>query len=204
MSILVNTAKVSGTGNQVTQIIQVGAGSQRQELKLSLGFIKLAAGHDHGLPRLLKWNGRISPLLGRDTMLAQLRAWLADPQGDPVQIISGPGGVGKTRLAAEFAQELRGLAPPAAKRWRDIFKPKTPQPTHWKAGFVALDDLGESLALYGDEAALCILDYPEERTASLRRWIDALAAMPGGQRKLRVLFVTRAAETVKQAFGACH
>ncbi|MFA7241876.1 MAG: tetratricopeptide repeat protein [Sulfuricellaceae bacterium] len=204
MNILFNSAKTGGTGNQVTQIIQVGAGSQQQELKLSLGFIKLDAGHDHGLPRLLKWNGRISPLLGRDAELVQLRAWLADPQGDPVQIVSGPGGVGKTRLAAEFAQELRDLAPPATKSRWDFFKPKTPQPTHWKAGFVALDDLGESLALHGDEAALCILDYPEERTASLRRWIDALAALPSGQRKLRVLFVTRSAETVKQAFGACH
>jgi predicted ATPase/DNA-binding XRE family transcriptional regulator len=44
-------------------------------------------------------------LLGRDAELQELRAWLADPAARLVTL-TGPGGVGKTRLALEIARAI--------------------------------------------------------------------------------------------------
>ncbi|MCC6705206.1 MAG: AAA family ATPase, partial [Thermomicrobiales bacterium] len=57
-------------------------------------------GSPYGLP-----NPR-TPLVGRDQELASLLARIADP-GAPLVTITGPGGVGKTRLAVQAARESR-------------------------------------------------------------------------------------------------
>src|SRR6186713_1551025 len=44
-------------------------------------------------------------LLGRDTELQALRSWLADPTARLITL-TGPGGVGKTRLALELARSI--------------------------------------------------------------------------------------------------
>lgn len=122
MSATHNSASVVGIGNTVIQTIG-GPGAQ---LDLTLAFEELHPGQPHSLAHLLKWNGRISPLHGRDGELAQLRAWLADPHAGPVQVISGPGGAGKTRLAAEFARELCETAPPEPQGWLDKLRSRPP------------------------------------------------------------------------------
>jgi predicted ATPase/DNA-binding XRE family transcriptional regulator len=47
----------------------------------------------------------LTVLLGRDTDLEMLRRWFADPAARLITLI-GPGGVGKTRLALEFARAI--------------------------------------------------------------------------------------------------
>ena len=47
----------------------------------------------------------LTALLGRETDVQRLRQWLADPAGRLITLV-GPGGVGKTRLALEFARAI--------------------------------------------------------------------------------------------------
>src|SRR6186997_145302 len=47
----------------------------------------------------------MTPLLGRDTEVQTLREWLTDPVARLITL-TGPGGVGKTRLAMEIARAI--------------------------------------------------------------------------------------------------
>jgi hypothetical protein len=64
---------------------------------------------------LLKARNRIVSLEGRDTELKAYRAWTNDPNPWDVQLITGAGGTGKTRLMLEFCTELK------AKGWNAGF-----------------------------------------------------------------------------------
>src|SRR5690606_32434600 len=48
----------------------------------------------------------VVPFVGRERELAELLAWCADPQAGRLRLLTGPGGVGKSRLAAELAARL--------------------------------------------------------------------------------------------------
>jgi hypothetical protein len=53
---------------------------------------------------LLRWT---SQLIGRDRGKQDLLSWATTGRGLRIRLLSGPGGAGKTRLAAELAQSLR-------------------------------------------------------------------------------------------------
>ncbi|MGC5664853.1 hypothetical protein ACN261_31175 [Micromonospora sp. WMMD723] len=64
------------------------------------------------LPASVAWllhPGReVVDFLGRGWVLRQLESWAADPDAVAVRLLTGAGGVGKTRLAREFAGRLPG------------------------------------------------------------------------------------------------
>jgi tetratricopeptide (TPR) repeat protein len=117
---------------------------------------------------LLSWHTRISEFTGRDQELVELLSWVKSSQRISIKFIIGPGGVGKSRLAAEFADIL--------------IKEK------WAAGFVDLRK-PQTFGLQ-PEGTLLIVDYPEEYQPAVRELFQDLAGLQIVGR-LRVLFLTR-------------
>ena len=120
----------------------------------------------------LKWNNRLSRLAGRDAEMAALVEWANDD--DPrvkVHLLNGPGGVGKTRLAADFAE--------------DRFSKK------WSAGFLPWD-INAATVLDGTGAGvLLIVDNPEERTELVKGIIKSVSNDEQYDRPIRILLVSR-------------
>ena len=56
---------------------------------------------------LLSWHTRISEFCGRDKEIELLTEWVHSPLNVSIKFVSGQGGVGKSRLAAEFAEILQ-------------------------------------------------------------------------------------------------
>jgi hypothetical protein len=57
---------------------------------------------------LLEPNQALVSFTGREEELAALLAWCEDGQAEALRLVTGPGGIGKTRLAAELAGRLTG------------------------------------------------------------------------------------------------
>lgn len=82
--------------------------------------------------RLLLPEHGVVPFLGREQPLAQLRDWCQGPARFSVRVLSGDGGVGKTRLAAELAACLgtqgwdAGFSDPAAPGGATRLEPERP------------------------------------------------------------------------------
>ncbi|WP_127501189.1 ATP-binding protein [Actinoplanes solisilvae] len=64
------------------------------------------------LPKSVTWllrpDQQVVPFFGRGWLLQQLETWAADPDAVAVRLLTGAGGVGKTRLAREFTSRLAG------------------------------------------------------------------------------------------------
>ena len=69
--------------------------------------------------RLLDARSQVVPFIGRETELQRLRDWRDSTEARlSVLLLHAPGGQGKTRLAAEFAEESRRQELAAARRWQ--------------------------------------------------------------------------------------
>ena len=122
---------------------------------------------DNPLP-LLEWQTRCSRFGGRDEEMKSLRAWAESKPKVSIKFICGPGGVGKSRLAGEFADSL--------------------DTEGWNAGFIKL---GHSAAYTpGKVGTLIVIDYPEERQDLLLGLLGSLASA-GLKDRLRLLLLTR-------------
>ena len=117
---------------------------------------------------LLRWNTRISELRGRDEEMADLLDWAQKGQGVRARFITGEGGVGKTRLAMECGQILRGKG--------------------WEAG--KFDLRKETPYLLGKAGTLLIIDYPEETREEIRYFLRELALQEESP-NLCILFLSR-------------
>lgn len=130
---------------------------------------------------LLSWEARLTKLFGRDKDIGDIQDWLgsvnaAEEQGNnllSVGIISGPGGVGKTRLAAHLAEQARQ--------------------TGWEAGFLDRKDDTDIDPDLKDEKHLIVIDYPEERLEFVECLLLALANKDLNQ-PVAVLFLSRKEE----------
>jgi hypothetical protein len=67
---------------------------------------------EKSLARLLDPRLEIVAFLGRQVELADLSAWCLDGHDGRLRLVTGPGGVGKTRLSVELAQRM------TARGWR--------------------------------------------------------------------------------------
>lgn len=125
---------------------------------------------------LLEWQSRCSSFAGRKTELQRLRKWADSKPMVSVKFVCGHGGVGKSRLAAEFADSL--------------------DTEGWRAGFV---NLRQSAAYKGGPVGtLMVIDYPEENRDVVVALLRDLAKA-GIKCRLRLLLLTRS--TIKEWEG---
>ncbi len=115
----------------------------------------------------------IAPFRGRHADLKRLREWLDDPASSPVAIVTGQAGVGKSRLAAQFASQL---------------------PPDWVAGWLHLGRGGEAVtaAQACGDATLILVDDADERS-DVTDLLTSLAASEPGDIPVRVVLITRTA-----------
>ncbi|MFC2032902.1 hypothetical protein ACFLUS_06115, partial [Chloroflexota bacterium] len=126
--------------------------------------------NDPYLLSLLSWRARISTFAGREKELAVLSDWVNDRKSViSMKFICGVGGVGKTRLAAQFAEHLKM--------------------EKWATGFVKLDE--PKKFRLGKKGTLIVIDYPEEFPNEIPHLFRDLAAYGNEQNRIRILFLTR-------------
>jgi hypothetical protein len=146
---------------------------------LTIGFRPLGP-HQDPL-EWLHWKSRMAPtVVGRDREMASLREWATEGRAVRARVLMGEGGTGKTRLAAELAEELRGEG--------------------WEAGFAALRKVGEGGEVYktGSAGTLILLDYPEEHREATRELLADLASLETEER-LRILLLSRRGDELWQS-----
>jgi Mrp family chromosome partitioning ATPase len=111
--------------------------------------------------RLLSWHTRLIPLVGREREKHTLLQWARQGPNIRIRLLSGPGGVGKSRLAAEVAEALRAEG--------------------WTAGFVRPND--EVVIPLRRAGLFLIVDYreehPDEVLSLLRGCLARAARRPG-------------------------
>ncbi|TDD34909.1 tetratricopeptide repeat protein [Saccharopolyspora elongata] len=130
---------------------------------------------DHQSPAaLLRPERAVVAFTGRAEELEWLRAWCTDKAACPVSLVTGPGGVGKTRLALWLAKVLR------QKKW--IVQPVRP----------GSEVTAVQAAAQAKERVLLIVDYAETRP-DLSAMLTEVAAQEaaGSTGGLRVLLLAR-------------
>ncbi|WP_429297532.1 tetratricopeptide repeat protein [Paraburkholderia atlantica] len=174
-------ASVTGTGNTVVQIVgdcnRVTAGYPHLTLTRYLARRQIR----QDLDRLSPYT-RSTPLLGRETELASLHAFLNAPAPMLARVLVGGGGGGKTRLALELCEQASA--------------------TGWNAGFVTRTELhrffaAQNLSDWGwQKPTLIVVDYAAEHAELLGRWLDELTdRVAPPQHVLRLLLLERSART---------
>ena len=98
----------------------------------------------------LQWRRRLVPLLGREAEKRRLVSWALETQLGGVHLLNGPGGAGKTRLAAEVAEILH-------------------EKHGWSAGFA---NYRAKSARLDPKKTLVIVDYPEEHRGQVEAWLE--------------------------------
>ncbi len=124
---------------------------------------------------LLRAEFEVVEFHGRVAELDAFEAWCLSGPATGVRLVVGPGGTGKTRLAAELCARLHGHG--------------------WIAGFLEreLDDDAVERVIAADLPALVVIDYAETRRAEVRRWLNRLGRGDRLNGDVRVLLVAREA-----------
>lgn len=138
---------------------------------------------------LLNPYSQATDFIGRDDELKDLIAWATSQRPIAVRTIIGPGGAGKTRLALELMNKLRGRPGPA-----------------WDLGFLtplAMVRVRERVDITQwkwVQPTLAVVDYAGSVAGELGRWVEALCVNPamgapqrGNAPPLRILLLDREA-----------
>lgn len=127
---------------------------------------------------LLRPETQLLDLIGRDTEIASLNAWLHDPREILVRGLVGQAGMGKTRLAIELCKRANAAG--------------------WKAGFLDTDDLGAFVTAQrkadwsADEPTLIVIDHAGQHTPAINALLHSLAFREVAARpRLRFLLLER-------------
>lgn len=124
---------------------------------------------DAGVASLLSWQSqRNESFSGRDVELARLEEWAQSEPAVNIQFMVAEGGTGKSRLGAQFADNMKSKG--------------------WAAGFVSLR-FGRQYQMKA-KGTLLVIDYPEEHETQIRELFKDLASL-GTDHKIRVLLLTR-------------
>ncbi|MCL6281064.1 tetratricopeptide repeat protein [Streptomyces albidoflavus] len=129
---------------------------------------------------------RVVRLMGRETDLAQLVDWCETrdsqhPADVRFRLITGPGGVGKSRLAEELKHALAAQTTTDEAAWVST--------TLLQGEAVAAHCISRQRALHPHRPLLCVVDYAEARPA-LQRLLEDAYRTTG---KVRVLLLARTA-----------
>ncbi|MEZ5356570.1 MAG: hypothetical protein R2762_28375 [Bryobacteraceae bacterium] len=122
---------------------------------------------------ILRAENRAIPVLGRQSDLESLHAWLASTPPVSLRILTGPAGAGKTRLALQLLDEI--------------------DRTQWYAGLLRdLDAVSHLDQRYWDRPTLAIIDYAATVAAPLKSWLGRIADA-SGLPPIRILLLEREA-----------
>ena len=189
------TASASGNGNFIVQIQGAGnsivTGLPHLELTRRHGIARrIEVEPSTGKPRetdVIRPFTRSIELVGRETELDDLRAWLRKESAISVRVLTGSAGYGKTRLALELIEEVA--------------------PQGWHAGFLTRAELKRfreqhDLAGWGWNAPiLAVVDYASASARDLHAWLKELEdhavwedTGPRNRYPLRLLLLERQAK----------
>ncbi|MBN2427780.1 MAG: tetratricopeptide repeat protein [Deltaproteobacteria bacterium] len=134
-------------------------------------------GQNNDLSSLLSWDNRLSRFAGRDGEMKSLEKWALSQAPVSIQWVTGAGGVGKSRLAAEFCTYMK-------------------EQHNWPCGFAKLDQ--PKTFAFDQEGLLLVVETPEDKKDSVRELFQDLAALDQKQlaekgKKIRLLFLSRQA-----------
>ena len=123
----------------------------------------------------MNWDARISTFVGRQKEMEELEKWALTPGFISVAWITGKAGMGKSRLAAEFASYMT-----------EVYQ--------WASGLVDLSK--PNTFELGEKGLLIIIDHPEDNKERIRAFLQGLAeadrrAEKKKEKKIRVLFISR-------------
>jgi hypothetical protein len=118
---------------------------------------------------LLSWRVRLAPLFGRDRNREALLDWARRGRNARIRLLTGPSGVGKSRLAAEVAEALRAEG--------------------WTAGFVRPND--SAVVPLRRAGLFLIVDYPEEHPEAVQTLLSEAASGELRDAPLRLLILSR-------------
>jgi tetratricopeptide (TPR) repeat protein len=128
--------------------------------------------------RMLNARRAVVPFVGREAELAELRGWRDSPERLAARWLHGPGGQGKTRLAARFAHECE------AAGWRVATAFHGPDADPPEPG-------SHDLSLDGYAGLLLIVDYADRWLLSNLTWLLKNALLHREGVPTRVLLIGR-------------